>query len=486
MELNKLNEIIKKVTKKVLNEYTIFPQYGYCLIIVGGPGSGKSYIRNTQIPINGKVFDLDDFTKKYKTINKGKDRKEIALHLKKSEDLFLHNQGNIKNNIIFDICGRPERNKPSLIEEIISMVKPLGYKIGICWVVCNRSVAIKRNMERDRVLPDESLHRRHNQVLNFLPQFITSSKTKNVDDVWITFSSGKNLSDTNYPKTVKLKKGEDGFMLPDNILKTIYDISGPIEKIVKRQPTVYFNKSEIKKGKGNNISYLRNNINENIITESFTDIVYHFTTLNNLYNILATKKFILSSISNNKNDTYLNTKGYTVYPYYLSFTREHSVKRGYPATMNGMDVYGNNYDKYKKYNPGESLSVRITFDGKKLTTMYKGGPVNYHYRTNNNLKSQIINCPKGKTSIYRQSEDRLYSTKIEDSNLLKCITGIDIFYPYIDDNGNFTNKTPSTKIFSNVISLCKKENFNVKVYNNLKTSLTYFHHPMGSTPGPKA
>ena len=101
-----------------------------------------------------------------------------------------------------------------------------------------------------------------------------------------------------------------------------------MEKLDKHNPTVYYSSKEIKQGNNNNVSYLRNQVNENIITESFTDIIYHFTTINNLEQILRNESFILSKADNRVNDKKLNRN----YKYYMSFTREHSVKRGYPAT----------------------------------------------------------------------------------------------------------------------------------------------------------
>lgn len=460
-----LEQKIRKHLQEVLNEFKVFPQSGYCLILVGGPASGKTFLRNNIVPINGKLFDLDMFYKQYKQINKKISRKDSGEKLKKVENMFLSNQNNVKNNIIFDICGRPERNKSSLIEEIISMVKPLGYKIGICWVVCNRSVAIKRNMERDRVLPDDSLHRRHNQILKFLPQFITSNKCQDVDDVWISFSSSNNLVDTNIPKTIKLKKGENGFIISEDLLSKIYDISGPLEKLDKHNPTVYYSSKEIKQGNNNNVSYLRNQVNENIITESFTDIIYHFTTINNLEHILRNESFILSKADNRVNDKKLNRN----YKYYMSFTREHSVKRGYPATKNKLLPYGNDYTQIGEYviNFAIGYYVRITFDGTKLNTLYKGIPVNYHYLPTRNVNNPHNN--KTLNPIYLQSEDRLLSNNSTESRIFKCITNIDIYCPNVKNDG--TLKQADRKImsiFKNVLILCNEKNINVRIYNDLK------------------
>jgi dephospho-CoA kinase len=90
-----LEQKIRKHLQEVLNEFKVFPQSGYCLILVGGPASGKTFLRNNIVPINGKIFDFDDFYKKYKQINDKVNRKESGEKLKQIEKLFLCNQEKI-------------------------------------------------------------------------------------------------------------------------------------------------------------------------------------------------------------------------------------------------------------------------------------------------------------------------------------------------------------------------------------------------------
>lgn len=49
-----------------------FPKNGWCVILAGGPGSGKGYQQDNSIMIDAKVFDVDKLKSLYaKAANKG-------------------------------------------------------------------------------------------------------------------------------------------------------------------------------------------------------------------------------------------------------------------------------------------------------------------------------------------------------------------------------------------------------------------------------
>lgn len=488
---NDIRYIVSEATIRLLNETISFPKEGYCLIIVGGPGVGKSYIRDNDLLINGKVFDIDEYREKYYNITKKKlNNKELALKLKKQEKLFLKNQNTIKNNIIFDICGRPEqRGKWSLIEEIVEMVKPMGYKIGVCWVVGNRSVAMQRNLQRNRTLPDKSFHQRHNQVLKFLPNFLTSERAKNIDDAWICFSTGFNLNDKNIPSQIKLQKRNNSFIIENELLNQILTLSGPLEKSNKWSTETYLSNSEIKKCVNNVDTYLRHpNITESILNESLSDILYHFTTIDGLYNMIVNNCFILSSSHGNVNDTYLNSG----YPFYMSFTRERTSKTGYAAYMNRpKGLFGRKND----VPFSNQLTVRLEVDGTLLRSKFKGKPVDYHFKMNRNNKVQQ-KLSQAELVQYRQSEDRLLSTDEFIHDLRKYVRRIDIYYPkeYIgyqsatfakllniltkSDFKELVNVYFNESDFNSNLTMLKRKNNNNEILNtytlnrNLKKKLT--------------
>ncbi len=268
------NNIVNKIVGEVINEIrTIsfnngnFPNYGQCIILMGAPGSGKSYLLKNKLPISGKVFDIDLFRQNYENLLKQQGKKipsfkdlhrASAEKLQKSEELFLKNQTKNKGNIIFDICGRPgKRGEKSLAEEIVSMVKPLGYTVSIIWVVVNRSVAMRRNVERSisgkrKLIPDKPFHQRTNQVNNFVPSFLQSNLCSGVDFAYIAFSSSDSLQkmtpEEEANSIYRLQKKDDGgFLIPDELKTKIERTLGPKEDSTGFTPTTYKTNSEVRK-----------------------------------------------------------------------------------------------------------------------------------------------------------------------------------------------------------------------------------------------
>ena len=68
-----------------------------------------------------------------------------------------------------------------------------------------------------------------------------------------------------------------------------------------------------------------------ILQESISKIVYHFTTLDALKNIIATNKINFSDAKSNQVDMACQPEGYN---YYLSVTRQSSPLVGYPGMKN--------------------------------------------------------------------------------------------------------------------------------------------------------
>ena len=70
---------------------------------------------------------------------------------------------------------------------------------------------------------------------------------------------------------------------------------------------------------------------KDILQESISKIVYHFTTLKALKNIIATNKINFSDAKSNQVDMACQPEGYN---YYLSVTRQSSPLVGYPGMKN--------------------------------------------------------------------------------------------------------------------------------------------------------
>lgn len=250
------------------NNGAYFGNTGWCLILMGAPGSGKSYFLKNNALINGKIFDVDEFKARYERFlkrngQKNKSYNEIrngaVAYLKNSEAHFINAQTpKTLNNVIFDICGRPgKRGEMPLAQEIIEMVKPLGYRIILLWVVCNRSVAMLRNVSRGlsgagrKVIPDKPFHARTNQVNKFVPSFLQSDAVKDCDLAYIAFTSSDSLSPFDKKEQnqtlVKLdKSATGGFIIPQELQQKINIVLGPAEKSTGFTPQTYLKNANVK------------------------------------------------------------------------------------------------------------------------------------------------------------------------------------------------------------------------------------------------
>lgn len=180
---------------------TAYPKYGHVVIMAGGAGSGKGFILNNLVGLEGKVFDVDELkqlaTRSPKIIQRVRDELGIdltELDTRKNE-LALKNPDNV--SLLHEIIGvamnlpdrrqqaffasvmtsKPER-KPNVIfdvtlrdlqklNNITRMVSNLGYEkqnIHIVWVVNDIEVAMSQNLTRDRTVPAEILVNTHRGV----------------------------------------------------------------------------------------------------------------------------------------------------------------------------------------------------------------------------------------------------------------------------------------------------------------------------------
>jgi hypothetical protein len=189
----------KEVTPGELDEKLItfakkaYPKSGNVLILAGGAGSGKGYVLNNLIGMEGKVFNVDDL--KSLALRAPKLRKRIKdefdidmsqLSLLKGKDVAtLHdivsselNLPNKKMAAFFaDVIFKDPKDKPNVIfdvtlkdlfklKSITSLVQNAGYdkkNTHIVWVVNDIEVAKVQNKDpkRGRVVPVEILVNTH-------------------------------------------------------------------------------------------------------------------------------------------------------------------------------------------------------------------------------------------------------------------------------------------------------------------------------------
>jgi len=161
---------------RVVNFYN--PNEANFVILMGGPGSGKSTISNNFINIrNARVFnvDLERESKAKKlglNLNNPEDNDEILKYTRSSTDpnnrtikllkSTLMNSDTNKElpNIIFDTVG----THVDLIKELISLAKEKGYNTTMVLIKCDLETALDRNRKRKRKLSDEIVIDYHNRV----------------------------------------------------------------------------------------------------------------------------------------------------------------------------------------------------------------------------------------------------------------------------------------------------------------------------------
>lgn len=262
-----------------------YPKEGWCVVLAGGPGSGKGFLQKHAILLDGKVHDVDELKKwyvkaqkagkfsqegivtkrdengnpiKYKHVDKHeydfKNPADVSKLHRISNDLdlgdnteknfFAANKNGHLPNLIFDITGKmPE----TLVQKAVA-AKKAGYKVSFIWVISNRDVALTQNLNRDRVVDQGIFHRVHNQVLENVPKFIETTTFADLyDEAWLLYASmdkpreemtdrdKQRLHDT---RAIKLEKEGGVFKLNPKQLKRALKVAGKAETNPEK-PEVY-------------------------------------------------------------------------------------------------------------------------------------------------------------------------------------------------------------------------------------------------------
>lgn len=180
-----------------------YPDFGWCVIVAGGAGSGKGYSYEHYIPIQGKKYDPDELKKKnLKTwhierhetdpdmlvLSDGtkyslesvydpsmpddevytlKNKKFTSLvhkivnpQSKRFKNYIMTQKGAAEGrlpNVIFDLT----MNEVSDYESIIPIMKSLKYKIVVVYVFTDFDNAMYQNSTRDRRVEDAIMYKTH-------------------------------------------------------------------------------------------------------------------------------------------------------------------------------------------------------------------------------------------------------------------------------------------------------------------------------------
>lgn len=238
------------------------PKFNWCVIMLGGPGSGKSTHYKNLLNIDAKYYNTDDFksillnTSEFNgnvmTLPTGEEidldvlgieppynlsnpkfvsllhskTKPLANKYKKSVyDMGKNAPNNRLPNIAFDICGSDIKD----IYEIVDNVSSLGYRIAVVWVITGIEEAIRRADSRERKSAHSLLLCKHNDVYHTMSIFVQDKELlRHIDEFWCILDDYTfNLDDRDdkvnymkYPNCFKLEKDEV-VHLPDKIRTTI-------------------------------------------------------------------------------------------------------------------------------------------------------------------------------------------------------------------------------------------------------------------------
>ena len=204
----------------------IYPKDGWCMIMAGGAASGKGTMLKRLITFEGDYYNVDQLSEiermwditnpktgnpysdefqtpiedRY-TVNKNKEIvpnlgnqefvNELHTVLKPLSDTWEksildnpENRGEGRKrlpNIIFDKVAKKFED----INEIVTALKPVGYKIAIVWVLSRTDLAYKNNLKRNRAVPGKVVYKGHLGVVNTIEDIFESGYIENIDDFWI-------------------------------------------------------------------------------------------------------------------------------------------------------------------------------------------------------------------------------------------------------------------------------------------------------------
>jgi predicted kinase len=211
-----------------------YPKFGNVIILAGGAGSGKGFIKNKLIGAEGYNFDVDQLKslsmRTPKIIERIKTEFGLdpsKLDLKKPEDVAkLHeiigdslNLDDKRKQTVFAsiMTAHPDR-KPNLIfdvtlkdlrklQNITRQVKTLGYeneKIHVVWIINDIEVAKKQNATRSRQVPVEILINTHRGASHTMHDIVNmGNDLKNYMDGDIVFAFNKVKVDSDVEKSDK-------------------------------------------------------------------------------------------------------------------------------------------------------------------------------------------------------------------------------------------------------------------------------------------
>ena len=165
------------ITFKELQEGVYDPNIFKAFFLAGGPGSGKSYVvARTTSPFGMRIVNSDDVFEKYlrdaqlnfkMDANQGKQRDALRQRAKvitkKKQDNYI--EGRL--GMVIDGTGK-DYNK---ITTDASTLRQIGYDVHMIFVNTSLEVALERNTQRPRQVPEKIVIDSWNQVQQNIGKF---------------------------------------------------------------------------------------------------------------------------------------------------------------------------------------------------------------------------------------------------------------------------------------------------------------------------
>ena len=213
-----------------------YPKFGNIIIMAGGAGSGKGFVKDKLVGAEGKVFDVDELktlaSKAPRIIKRikdelGTDLTKLASNLKDPENVgklhgimgdYLNLDSKVKKAMYTSIFAADPDRKPNIIfdvtlkdlqklEKITRDASNLGYdkkNIHIVRVITDIEAAKSQNLKRSRTVPSEILVNTHRGAANTMGDILNMGKSlKRYMDGDIVFAFNKVGVDANLAKSGK-------------------------------------------------------------------------------------------------------------------------------------------------------------------------------------------------------------------------------------------------------------------------------------------
>jgi hypothetical protein len=220
-----------------------YPKFGHMVIMAGGAASGKGFVRDKLLGIEGAVYDVDHLKKMVaKTDDLSKHIKDVSGYDVKALYSNLKNQDNVRHlhaavkslhvddrklarlmnsvflapadripNIIFDVTLKDMKKFYELTGFIDTTLPYSRRNVHLVWVITSFEVAKKLNAKRDRVVPDDIMVETHTGASATMAQLMKMSdqiqrhldgdvvfvfNTKKVDSKYIEREEGDSRRNT--------------------------------------------------------------------------------------------------------------------------------------------------------------------------------------------------------------------------------------------------------------------------------------------------